>query len=115
MNEKRQVELGDLDWEDRERVLRLMFSKMNTGQPATNWRIGGNSRDSPAGNGIDAKTSEGMGSKRKLDQSFREDEEDGYDYDQEVEDNASNTNIFRKTNAEDYGGSGSVVTTKKGS
>jgi len=29
--EKKQVELADLDWEDRERVLRLMFSKMNTG------------------------------------------------------------------------------------
>jgi len=25
------VELSDLDWEDRERVLRLMFSKMNSG------------------------------------------------------------------------------------
>ena len=25
------VELSDLDWEDRERILRLLFSKMNTG------------------------------------------------------------------------------------
>jgi len=25
------VELTDLDWEDRERILRLLFSKMNTG------------------------------------------------------------------------------------
>ena len=32
------VELGDLDWEDRETVLRLLFSKMNTGEPASNWR-----------------------------------------------------------------------------
>ena len=32
------VELNDLDWEDRETVLRLLFSKMNTGEPATNWR-----------------------------------------------------------------------------
>lgn len=32
------VELGDLDWEDRETVLRLLFSKMNTGETATNWR-----------------------------------------------------------------------------
>ena len=32
------VELTDLDWEDRETVLRLLFSKMNTGEPATNWR-----------------------------------------------------------------------------
>jgi hypothetical protein len=47
-----------------------------------------------------------------LNQSFREDDEG--DYDQEVEnDNVSNTNIFRKTNADEYGGS--VSTTKKGS
>jgi hypothetical protein len=36
--EKKEIELADLDWEDRERVLRLMFSKMNAGQAATNWR-----------------------------------------------------------------------------
>ena len=29
--EKITVELADLDWEDRERILRLLFSKMNTG------------------------------------------------------------------------------------
>lgn len=28
------VDLNDLDWEDRERVLRLLFSKMNAGAPA---------------------------------------------------------------------------------
>jgi hypothetical protein len=32
------IELGDLDWEDRERILRLLFSKMNTGQSASDWR-----------------------------------------------------------------------------
>lgn len=32
------VELSDLDWEDRERVLRLLFSKMNAGVPPQNWR-----------------------------------------------------------------------------
>lgn len=32
------VELADLDWEDRETVLRLLFSKMNTGEPASCWR-----------------------------------------------------------------------------
>lgn len=32
------VELNDLDWEDRETVLRLLFSKMNAGESATNWR-----------------------------------------------------------------------------
>lgn len=26
--------MNDLDWEDRERVLRLLFSKMNAGVPA---------------------------------------------------------------------------------
>ncbi len=28
------MDLNDLDWEDRERVLRLLFSKMNAGVPA---------------------------------------------------------------------------------
>lgn len=32
------VELADLDWEDRERILRLLFSKMNTGQSSSDWR-----------------------------------------------------------------------------
>jgi hypothetical protein len=32
------VELNDLDWEDRETVLRLLFSKMNAGEAASNWR-----------------------------------------------------------------------------
>jgi len=32
------VDLNDLDWEDRERVLRLLFSKMNAGVPPVNWR-----------------------------------------------------------------------------
>ena len=32
------VELNDLDWEDRETVLRLLFSKMNTGEQAACWR-----------------------------------------------------------------------------
>ena len=36
--EKVTIELSDLDWEDRERILRLLFSKMNTGQGASNWR-----------------------------------------------------------------------------
>jgi hypothetical protein len=34
------VELADLDWDERETVLRLLFSKMNTGEPARNWREG---------------------------------------------------------------------------
>ena len=105
-----------MDWEDRERVLRLMFSKMNTGQPASNWRLAGASR------GNEGRTSDGgiggskrtgrQGGREELNRSFREEEEE---YDQEVEeaDMASNTNIFRKTNADEYGGS--VATTKKGS
>jgi hypothetical protein len=32
------IRLKDLDWEDRERVLRLLFSKMNSGVPCSNWR-----------------------------------------------------------------------------
>ena len=32
------VDLNDRDWEDRERVLRLLFSKMNAGVPASHWR-----------------------------------------------------------------------------
>jgi hypothetical protein len=35
------VELNDLDWEDRERILRLLFSKMNTGETASDWRRAG--------------------------------------------------------------------------
>ncbi len=58
-----------------------MFSKMNTGQPASNWRVAGASR------GNEGRTSEGVGSKRTggkdgnqaLNQSFREDEEGEYD------------------------------------
>lgn len=33
------VDLNDLDWEDRERVLRLLFSKINAGvHPAQHWK-----------------------------------------------------------------------------
>ena len=35
-NEK--VDIAELDWEDRERVLRLLFSKINTGVPPVHWR-----------------------------------------------------------------------------
>ena len=33
------VDLNDLDWEDRERVLRLLFSKMNAGVPTNAQKI----------------------------------------------------------------------------
>lgn len=32
------IKLWDLDWDDRERVLRLLFSKMNSGMICPNWR-----------------------------------------------------------------------------
>lgn len=32
------VDISELDWEDRERVLRLLFARMNTGVPPANWR-----------------------------------------------------------------------------
>ena len=37
-NQKITVQLTDLDWDDRERILRLLFSKMNTGASANDWR-----------------------------------------------------------------------------
>ncbi len=46
--------------------------------------------------------SKGTGKNQALNQSFREEEEFEYEIDA---DNASNTNIFRKTNADEYGGS----------
>lgn len=73
-----------------------------------------------ASRGNEGRTSEGgvggskrtgrQGGREELNRSFREEE-----YDQEVDeaDMASNTNIFRRTNADEYGGS--VATTKKGS
>ena len=33
------VDLNDLDWEDRERVLRLLFSKMNAGVPTHSAKV----------------------------------------------------------------------------
>lgn len=78
-NQKITVELADLDWEDRERILRLLFSKMNTGQSAAHWRDApGNSR------GEDSRAPTG------LNQSFREQEEE--DYDEETD-----ARVFEKT------------------
>ena len=34
------VDLNELEWEDRERVLRLLFAKMNAGVPPPMWREG---------------------------------------------------------------------------
>ena len=57
------VELNQLDWADRETVLRLLFSKMNTGEAATNWR------DIEASSRNPSQNSKGAA----LNQGFRED------------------------------------------
>ena len=82
------VELGDLDWEDRERILRLLFSKMNTGQSAADWR------DVNDGQG-DGNSQAGT---NNLDQSFKEqDEEDEYG------EQDADANIFDATKIPDNG------------
>jgi len=78
------VELTDLDWEDRERILRLLFSKMNTGQSASDWR----ERQDPASN----RDGSSQLATAQLNQSFREQEgEEEYDEEQDAM-------IFNKTN-----------------
>jgi len=69
------VELTDLDWEDRERILRLLFSKMNTGQSSSDWR------EKPGANSKAGSSHMATG----LNQSFRE-QEDEEDYDDEGDD-----------------------------
>ena len=63
------VELADLDWEDRERILRLLFSKMNTGQSSSDWR------EKPKPGSKQGSSHMATG----LNQSFREQEEEDYD------------------------------------
>ena len=79
------VELSDLDWEDRERILRLLFSKMNTGQSAADWRE--KPENSSENRGGSSQMATGQ-----LNQSFREqqDEEDDYGEEQDA-------NIFDAT------------------
>lgn len=43
------VELSDLNWVERETVLRLLFSKMNTGEAAQHWREAAPTRGSSKG------------------------------------------------------------------
>lgn len=62
------VELSDLDWEDRERILRLLFSKMNTGQSASDWREADDQSQDRAGSSHLATA--------QMNQSFREQEEE---------------------------------------
>jgi hypothetical protein len=72
-NKRVTVELADLDWEDRETVLRLLFSKMNTGEAATNWRDGETLEGKP----------ESRDESRGLNDGFQQ-EEQYYDEESEV-------------------------------
>lgn len=64
------VELNDLDWADRETVLRLLFSKMNTGDAAGSWR------DAVQGSraGTRSRGTTDAGANQDLNRGFREDE-----------------------------------------
>jgi len=72
------VELNDLDWEDRETVLRLLFSKMNTGEQASCWRDTSN-------HGSSRQTST-RGKTEGLNEGFMEEaeEEEGDNYEDEL-------------------------------
>jgi len=72
------VELNDLDWEDRETVLRLLFSKMNTGEQASCWR-------DTSKNGSSRQTST-RGKTEGLNEGFMEEaeEEEGDGYEDEL-------------------------------
>ena len=82
-DEKITVELSDLDWEDRERILRLLFSKMNTGESAADWR----ETDEPVEEEVEEEG-----------QSLRE-QEDEEDYGTEEQD--PDANIFDATKIPD--------------
>ena len=77
------VELADLDWEDRERILRLLFSKMNTGQSAADWRERQETSSQNRGGSSHLATAQ-------MNQSFRE-QEDEEDYGEQ------DANIFDAT------------------
>ena len=97
--EKITVELADLDWEDRERNLRLLFSKMNTGQSAGNWRE--TEDETPSQEGGRAGSSHLATA--QLNQSFRE-QEDEDDYDQEqIQETGheEDAQVFAQTNIPD--------------
>jgi hypothetical protein len=76
-NRRVTVELADLDWEDRETVLRLLFSKMNTGERASCWRDPvGQSRQSD-------KTGSSQGGMNQAFVQEGEEPEEGLYYDEE--------------------------------
>ena len=84
------VELQDLDLEDRERILRLLFSKMNTGESASSWR------DKPEGS---QRAGSSHMATAQLNQSFREQEDEEEDYDQQDDQDA---NLFDQTKIPDH-------------
>ena len=67
------VELNDLDWADRETVLRLLFSKMNTGDTAGSWRDSIGASEPTRSRGSKG-TTEGNGPNQDLNRGFRYDE-----------------------------------------
>ena len=69
------MELNDLDWADRETVLRLLFSKMNTGETAGSWRdaIATGSREQRS-RGSRPTGDEGSGVNQDLNRGFRDDD-----------------------------------------
>lgn len=68
------VTLNDLDWEDRETVLRLLFSKMNMGEPATSWRDPGGMSTQSESQRSSKRGDTGQG----LNEAFRESDADYY-------------------------------------
>ena len=69
--QKISVELNDLDWADRETILRLLFSKMNTGDTAGSWR------DAMAGSQVPSRSRGSRGTEQdNLNRGFRDEEED---------------------------------------
>lgn len=74
--QKISVELNDLDWADRETVLRLLFSKMNTGDAAGSWRdaIPNPSRSQPTRSQGSRPTGYGEPN-QDLNRGFREEDE----------------------------------------
>ena len=67
------VELNDLDWADRETVLRLLFSKMNTGDTAGSWREAVNASQPSRSRGS-KQTGDVNGPNQDLNRGFRYDE-----------------------------------------
>ena len=72
--------MNDLDWADRETVLRLLFSKMNTGESAGCWREAptGTSRQNQRSQGSKQTSSDVRGANQDLNRGFREEDNDDY-------------------------------------